>query len=66
MSTDPEPQSMWRHVKTRGLYSVDGFCMIEATMQRGVIYTAQRDGTVWVRPLAEFMDGRFTPIEDDN
>lgn len=43
-------------------YRVVGFCTIEATMTPATLYrsTELPDGTVWVRPTAEFNDGRFT------
>jgi hypothetical protein len=61
--SDPEPQSVWRHVKRGSTYIVDGFCTIEATMERGVIYTSMTDERVWVRPVSEFTDGRFEPMD---
>lgn len=48
----------WVHVKTNKAYIVLFPVMIEATVSPGVAY-AGRDGLIWIRPLAEFLDGRF-------
>lgn len=54
------------HIKSGGEYRwlLEG--IIEADMTPCIIYD-NRDGVVWVRPKAEFEDGRFAAIvEDDN
>lgn len=50
-----------RHYKG-GLYEVAGYCLIEATLETGVLYrplaaqgTAHED-LLWMRPLARFSD----------
>jgi hypothetical protein len=53
-------QPTHRHRKG-GLYRVVARGRIEADLSPVVIYEA-RDGTTWVRPEAEFDDGRFTAI----
>jgi len=62
---------MWRHKKTGGEYRViDGAVnknvFIEATGEPAVIYQSLKDHKIWVRPRAEFFDGRFEPIDDDD
>lgn len=63
MVEQPEIGSDWRHVKRGTTYTVEDNGVIEATLAACVIYRAQADGTVWVRPLHEFMDGRFVRID---
>lgn len=55
----------YRHKKTGGTYQLLMTATIEATMTPAVVYAARVDGTVhrWVRPLAEFCDGRFEPVD---
>lgn len=36
--------------------------LIETTMQQGVLYRNLSDGSEWVRPREEFMDGRFESL----
>lgn len=48
-----------RHVKSGGNYTVVCEATIEATMTAAVVYRAEKDGSVWVRPTKEFCDGRF-------
>lgn len=50
-----------RHVKSGRDYTVVGVATIEAAMTKAVVYrsAADTDGDWWVRPLAEFCDGRF-------
>lgn len=48
-----------RHVKSGGDYTVICEATIEATMVPAVVYKAEKDGTLWVRPTKEFCDGRF-------
>lgn len=52
----------WKHRKG-GTYRVVATGIIEATLLPAVIYEAEKDGIVWVRPFTEFMDGRFTCID---
>jgi len=59
MDEYPEIGSRWRHIKRGTTYVVKGTGIIEATLTVAVIYTADADGTTWVRPVAEFCDGRF-------
>ena len=63
MFEPPSTGSHWRHVKRGSTYTIEGVGVIEATMTTCVIYRAHADGTTWVRPLAEFMDGRFVEID---
>jgi hypothetical protein len=63
--TDVEIGSIWKHRKGAE-YRVLGFCTLEATEERAVLYRLNRisgdfsDGEfVWCRPLSEFTDGRF-------
>jgi len=62
MVEEPEIGSRWRHLKRGATYIVEGSCVIEALLVTGVIYKSEADGTVWVRPLSEFVDGRFEQI----
>jgi hypothetical protein len=59
MNEEPDIGSRWRHLKRGSTYEVLGTGVIEATLAACVIYKAEADGTTWVRPLHEFMDGRF-------
>lgn len=49
------PGKTLQHYKG-GIYMVVGHCMIEATLQPGILYQAkQGDKSVtWLRPMAEF------------
>ena len=52
----------YRHKKTGNLYRVlHADARIEATNTEAVVYTRAdfETGIVWVRPLTEFLDGRF-------
>lgn len=49
-----------RH-KKGGLYRVLGQAVLEADRSNVVVYD-DVEGTVWVRPVMEFEDGRFTPL----
>lgn len=62
MLEEPEFGSRWLHVKRGMTYAYQGSCVIEATMTTGAIYRAEADGTTWVRPMAEFLDGRFVKL----
>ena len=56
-------QKTYRHLKTGGKYRVlSENARIEAEGMDGeyqVAYQSLKDGQVWVRPKAEFFDGRF-------
>lgn len=58
-----ELNGTFRHVKTGGLYHIALLCRIEATNTPAVAYVSHKDGTVWVRPQDEFLDGRFEKVE---
>lgn len=64
---DLPPRQRWRHVKTGGIYEliVGGACM-EANNQPVAVYQSVGPGrATWVRPLNEFMDGRFVREPDE-
>jgi hypothetical protein len=53
--------SRWRHIKTGGVYRVVGLANMQAADSpldgvRVVIYCGDQ---TWVRPVTEFLDGRF-------
>ena len=54
-----------RHKKTGTVYRVIGPARIEATLEAAVIYVrADGEGPYWVRPIREFIDGRFEQVRD--
>lgn len=55
MSDEPRPHSFWRHRKG-GLYIVLFCAVLEATMERMVVYVSVEfsDSPAFVRPLAEW------------
>jgi hypothetical protein len=56
----PRAGGWWRHRKG-GVYQVVCVAYIEATMTPAVVYRSAGGGLCWVRPVAEFLDGRFVP-----
>lgn len=61
---NPKIGSIWKHLKTGGLYRVLDHVFIEATAEPAVLYISMDDGRKWVRPTKEFLDGRFEKVSD--
>jgi len=51
---------VWIHMKTSKRYNVLHFGNLEATVTPCVVYQSIEQGSIWVRPLAEFLD-KFKP-----
>lgn len=54
----PAIGSEWTHRKG-GVYTIVTNARIEATLEAAVVYRDVITGMTWVRPLSEFIDGRF-------
>lgn len=54
--------SLWRHIKTNTLYTVKDLVVVESDLTLAVSYKRLGDTSQlhWLRPLDEFLDGRFT------
>jgi hypothetical protein len=52
----------WRHLETGAFYYVVCLARLEATLADMVVYRGVKDQLVWIRPLAEFADGRFKEV----
>lgn len=60
----PAPFSRWLHKKSGHHYEVFSVALLEATLVWHVVYTrADLGGNLWIRPLDEFLDGRFEEIK---
>lgn len=53
---------VWLHEKSGYFYEIVCFGYREADLVPLVVYRNTGGGDNWVRPLAEFMDGRFTQV----
>ena len=62
--TEIEDGSVWRHRNGKD-YVVIAVGRREVDLHPVVIYQSTTADDVWVRPLHEFEDGRFTLIRDD-
>lgn len=55
---------LYKHVKTNHLYEmICSDAVDEPTIEPVVVYRALDTGVTWVRPHAEFFDGRFVLVE---
>ncbi len=54
--------TVWRHKKTGGLYDILMEATLESDLTEMVVYQAHKDKSIWIRPRAEFFDGRFEKI----
>jgi hypothetical protein len=55
--------SRYQHVKTGGFYEVIGPGKLEWDLADVIVYRSEHDGSLWIRPKAEFFDGRFVYVE---
>ena len=53
--------SLWRHIKTDTLYTIKDIVVVESDLTFAVSYKKLGDTfrLHWLRPLDEFLDGRF-------
>lgn len=64
-AAQPEVGSLWLHVKSGHRYRVIACGMIESNLTPSVIYTGlltdddPLSAANWIRPMTEFLDGRF-------
>lgn len=64
--TGPPVGSVWRHRKTGTKYVVLHVGMIESGLVPCVVYRLHMEpGVVWVRPVTEFVDGRFENLDGE-
>lgn len=63
---DVEPWPQWRHKKRGTTYTEMGRARLQVDgpldMADVVIYQSNTDGSMWVRPVTEFEDGRFERV----
>jgi len=52
------------HRKTRGIYEIVAFAVVEATLRSVVVYRNVNTGATFTRPEDEFFDGRFEQITE--
>jgi len=57
----PKPSQIWKHYKTQGEYEIIGIGQMQVKfdaldMKKCVIYKAVSDGTLWTRPLEDFIE----------
>ena len=52
----PKPESVWRHVKTRGKYKLIGVARRDADAEMVVVYESLQDHRWWTRPIVEFFE----------
>lgn len=59
--THPQPGEKYLHLKTGGVYEVIGCGLNESDHEVQVIYSKdpRSNEPWWIRPAAQFMDGRF-------
>lgn len=57
-------KSVWRHVKKGTRYSVMCLGNSVATLEVEVIYFSLDTGIIWIRPIDEFLDGRFERVSE--
>lgn len=56
--------TVWRHKKTGNLYMILGMCIIEEMHTEAFRYVCLHDSQIeWIRPVGEFLDGRFERVE---
>ena len=55
------PFGYWEHQKTKEVYMIIGFGLIEKTLEPSVVYQSSQ-GQIWIRPATEFFDGRFKQV----
>lgn len=66
LSAAQQQSEIWQHVKSGGLYRLEtDTALIEDGVVQAAIYRSLWDGQVWVRPVAEFFDGRFINLSVD-
>lgn len=61
-TSEPEPLTVWRHLKTNSYYTVIGTSRCSTNGQEdelAVVYVSHERLMVHHRELSEFMDGRF-------
>lgn len=59
--TAPEG-SVWRH-RNGDLYIVVNHGFVETDVYPCIVYRLDGHSTCWVRPASEFLDGRFTRVD---
>lgn len=64
------PLSEWKHVATGGVYIVIGLAMCSTNGPRehaeeSVVYWSKHYQALRYREAAEFLDGRFVPLDGD-
>lgn len=60
----PPTRELWPHVKSGGVYEYVTHAILESDCTPIVVYKNIADGHLWVRPTAEFHDGRFVKVDD--
>lgn len=50
-----KPGRLWRHVKSKADYIIESVSRAEATQELTVVYRSRGSGTVWTRPLSNFL-----------
>ncbi|MCY0388005.1 DUF1653 domain-containing protein [Robbsia sp. Bb-Pol-6] len=53
--------TVYKHQRTGRLYSVVTRAKLEMSGEEVVVYQSLKSGRIWVRPSAEFFDGRYAP-----